>query len=73
MKVRELLPVIKDKFRIYSYERDEDGEKMARLVGSNYSDLNDICLLMDREIEAVMSDNADDGIVIVLADKEVRK
>ena len=72
MKVRELLPVIKDTFRIYSYERDEDGEKIARLVGSKYSDLNDICLLMDREVESVMSDTAD-GIVIVLADKEVRK
>ena len=72
MKVRELLPVIKDTFRIYSYERDEDGEKIARLVGSKYSDLNVICLLMDREIEAVLSDNAD-GIVIVLADKEVRE
>lgn len=70
MKVRELLPVIKDTFGIYSYERDEDGEKMARLVGSKYSDLNDICLLMDREIESVMSDTAD-GIVIVLAEKEV--
>ena len=72
MKVRELLPVIKDTFRIYSYERDEDGEKIAMLVGSKYSDLNDICLLMDREIEAVLSDNAD-GIVIVLAEKEVRE
>ena len=72
MKVRELLPVIKDTFRIYSYERDEDGEKIARLSGSKYSDLNVICLLMDREIEAVMSDNAD-GIVIVLAEKEVRE
>ena len=72
MKVRELLPVIKDIFRIYSYERDEDGEKIARLVGSKYSDLNDICLLMDREVESVMSDNAD-GIVIVLAEKEVRE
>lgn len=72
MKVRELLPVIKDTFGIYSYERDEDGEKIARLVGSKYSDLNDICLLMDREIESVMSDTAY-GIVIVLAEKEVRK
>lgn len=73
MKVRELLPVIKDHFCICSYVgRNENGDLIDETIATDYSEQKDVAALLDCEIIAVKGDY-EGGIVIVLADKEVRK
>ena len=73
MKVRELLPVIKDHFFICRYVgRNENGDLMDETIATDYSDQKDVATLLDCEISAVRGEY-EGGIVIVLADKEVRE
>ena len=74
MKVRELLPVIKDHFCICRYVgRNENGDLIDETLATDYSDPKDVAALLDREIIAVKGEYEASGIVIVLADKEGRE
>ena len=72
MKVRELLPVIRDHFYICRYVgRNEDGDLIDETVARDDGDQKDVAALLDREIIAVKGEYEASGIVIVLAEKEV--
>ena len=72
MKVKDLLPIIKDNFHICGFvSRNENGDLVDEMLATDFCKPKDVFSLLDREIIAVKYEFETMGFVIMLADKEV--